>query len=563
MSASLEAPARLREDGPKVGDSAATAPSWVGAIALGAIIVSWAGFYLDIARHGDIGRDTFFAVGHLVIVAAIAAGAMAAWFALRLWTDSVRARIAAEPGMAMMMGGVLMTGVTLAIDNWWHAKFGVDVAVWSPPHLLLNLTFLVSALGVLTHFASRHWTGWRLAIMCGVFLAISSISLAEFEFGYPHYPLAWSAAALAAILGFGLLVAVTASTARWAATIAAGTAIGLRLMSLGLNAANGRSIAIPPIGILAGAVVLDIALRRGVLRDRPPWVRIVVAVEAMWIATFAVQSPWLRAFGKTWWPNDTLPTAFVLGAVAALAGAGAGRFVGLRLRAMATPGDESTFMEPRRKPFTLRSAGIPLAGLALSFGIAATAAPFFRSPSGYSLGSYAFDHGAMRVVIPGATRDDWISIIGPVRTGGLFGPAAKSSPRPEPNPVAPTGVIGGSIQGTLRPILGDLVGRINVSWLGALTWHDGAFVGKPRGHGEWVMVWYLKGDRVWSGFTLRGTKAPLVLRNQTTQPATPPGAFFKFAGTALVAALVIAAVVIVGRILAFAAGSASPRRFSH
>ena len=147
-----------------------------------------------------------------MIVAAIAAGAIAAYAALRLWTDSVRARISAEPGMAMLMAGVLMTGVTLAVDNWWHAKFGVDVAVWSPPHPLLNLTFLVSALGVLTHFAGRRWAGRKLAVLCGVFLAVCSIGLAEFEFGHPHYPLAWSAASLAAILGFGLLIATVAMT---------------------------------------------------------------------------------------------------------------------------------------------------------------------------------------------------------------------------------------------------------------------------------------------------------------------------------------------------------------
>jgi len=62
VSLSLRQAARPNEGGPETDLSQNTAPRWVGAVALTAIVVEWVGFYWDIARHGDVGRDTFFAL---------------------------------------------------------------------------------------------------------------------------------------------------------------------------------------------------------------------------------------------------------------------------------------------------------------------------------------------------------------------------------------------------------------------------------------------------------------------------------------------------------------------
>src|SRR5439155_14807698 len=140
---------------------------------------------------------------------------------------------------------------------------------------------------------------------------------------------------LALLLGFSLALARGASGMRWAGTTAASTAVGLRVVAFGFNAAAGRSLPSLPLGILIGGLAFDL-VRRG--RVRP--------ILAAWAAAFAAQAAWLQLTGKTWWGSHVLLPGLVIGAVAALIGAALGSGVGHALAT--TAGRRSRAPSPKR-----------------------------------------------------------------------------------------------------------------------------------------------------------------------------------------------------------------------
>jgi hypothetical protein len=122
---------------------------------LGACGLTW-----DIQWHLLIGRDAFWIPPHLMMYGGVTAGLLAAFGVLAL--DSAATRRGARPGGAVSILGLTSTrGVHLAawgvalvilaapIDDLWHRLFGLDVTLWSPPHLLGLLGSAVNTIGTL------------------------------------------------------------------------------------------------------------------------------------------------------------------------------------------------------------------------------------------------------------------------------------------------------------------------------------------------------------------------------------------------------------------------------
>ena len=119
---------------------------WAGAIAVTSITF---GLYWDISWHMTIGRDTFWTPAHLAIhfggiLAAITCiylifpttfgqDAAAREASVRVWGFS-----GPLGAFFTAWGGVLML-TSAPFDNWWHASFGLDVQILSPPHFVLGL----------------------------------------------------------------------------------------------------------------------------------------------------------------------------------------------------------------------------------------------------------------------------------------------------------------------------------------------------------------------------------------------------------------------------------------
>jgi hypothetical protein len=119
---------------------------WTGSIAVTSITF---GLYWDISWHMTIGRDTFWTPAHLAIHFG---GLLAAVTCTYLIFSTTFARDAAARDASVRVwgfrgplgafftawGGVLML-TSAPFDNWWHASFGLDVQILSPPHFVLGM----------------------------------------------------------------------------------------------------------------------------------------------------------------------------------------------------------------------------------------------------------------------------------------------------------------------------------------------------------------------------------------------------------------------------------------
>lgn len=113
----------------------------------------------DISWHKSIGRDTFWTAPHMLIyLCGILAGISCGYLILsssfghsaeaqagsvRIWgfRGPLGAFVCAWGGVAMI--------TSAPFDNWWHAAYGLDVKVLSPPHVLLIFGILVIRIGTL------------------------------------------------------------------------------------------------------------------------------------------------------------------------------------------------------------------------------------------------------------------------------------------------------------------------------------------------------------------------------------------------------------------------------
>jgi hypothetical protein len=129
---------------------------WFGALAVTSASIGGA---WDVSWHRSIGRDTFWTPAHLAIqacgvIAAIICGYLmlvntfghseeqkAASVNVLGFRAPLGAFIAAWGGIAMI--------ASAPFDDWWHAAYGLDVKIVSPPHTLLILGTRAVAVGIL------------------------------------------------------------------------------------------------------------------------------------------------------------------------------------------------------------------------------------------------------------------------------------------------------------------------------------------------------------------------------------------------------------------------------
>ena len=130
---------------------------WV--LLLAKLTAGW-GLGWDIRWHLLIGRDSFWIPPHVLTYASITAAVMVAFavVALETWwarggrapSGTVRiAGLVATPGFHLVWLGMALTILAAPIDDLWHRLFGIDVTLWSPPHLLGLAGAQVSTLALL------------------------------------------------------------------------------------------------------------------------------------------------------------------------------------------------------------------------------------------------------------------------------------------------------------------------------------------------------------------------------------------------------------------------------
>jgi hypothetical protein len=129
---------------------------WCGVLAVtsAAVGAAW-----DVSWHRSIGRDSFWTPAHMAIYACGVLAAFICGYLILITTFSGSAQRKAASvnvlgfraplgAFIAAWGGIAML-TSAPFDNWWHAAYGLDVKIVSPPHTLLILGIRAVAVGIL------------------------------------------------------------------------------------------------------------------------------------------------------------------------------------------------------------------------------------------------------------------------------------------------------------------------------------------------------------------------------------------------------------------------------
>lgn len=118
------------------------------------IVTGW-GVQWDIQWHVLIGRDSFWIPPHIITYAGVSAAVFLS-FGILFWetwrgTGDMRVLgLRGSRGFQLAAWGMAVTIIAAPIDDLWHRLFGIDVTLWSPPHLMGILGAVINAWACLT-----------------------------------------------------------------------------------------------------------------------------------------------------------------------------------------------------------------------------------------------------------------------------------------------------------------------------------------------------------------------------------------------------------------------------
>ena len=240
-------------------------------------LASWLGSGWDVSWHRIFGRDTFWTTPHLFIYVGVSLWGIAALFATvtAMAGRPIRGRalvvgpLRAELGIALIGIGALITILAAPFDNAWHAAFGRDVDIWSPPHIFGIAGGGIGLVGWIAALAPGVFSlGEPLRRLLRLFMLGNLCAVCVFGMNFYYifastreaffYPLL-IAALLPAVLAIGTL----AVPGRWAATATAASYTAIGLAGYGILAGSGwRPPAFPAL-VIVGAVAIDLLRARG------------------------------------------------------------------------------------------------------------------------------------------------------------------------------------------------------------------------------------------------------------------------------------------------------------
>jgi hypothetical protein len=226
---------------------------------LGAKALAGWGVQWDIRWHLVIGRDSFWIAPHLMTYAGVTIAALVSFWVLAADTWRARRRptapgavtvlgLTGSPGWHLAWWGIAATLLAAPIDDLWHRLFGLDVTLWSPPHLLGILGAQVNTLGSL-RIALELWPAgtWRrrASVLCAGILLLGGFAIALDEgvqTAFRHGGLlffTWPLLA-ALVLGFALVLVGRWAELRWAPPLLALGCFGFHLLGLAVGDAGFR-----------------------------------------------------------------------------------------------------------------------------------------------------------------------------------------------------------------------------------------------------------------------------------------------------------------------------------
>lgn len=300
-------------------------PTWVAApivILTGAMLFAVVGFFWDVAWHIAIGRDEFlFSPPHVCLLFGLGlmgtAGLSGAIAATRAGADVGwrRGRIRVPYGSAVFMvsGAVAMVG--FGVDELWHWAYGLDVTMWSPPHLSMIAAALSSPLAAWLLLAEAGPGAGKRLVRYGLLGLWSSATLIglsawqlEFDLGVPQWRQAFHPLLVVMAGGFALTAARAALGRGWAVfTMARFVVIRTLLLLLTASVWGLPQPRFVPYLGAAIAVELAFVLTRG----RTPVQTALVAgvgvatlglASAAWFTSVWSWNPWTAGLAQSWLP---------------------------------------------------------------------------------------------------------------------------------------------------------------------------------------------------------------------------------------------------------------------
>ncbi|MSQ44138.1 MAG: hypothetical protein EXR45_08030 [Chloroflexi bacterium] len=363
-------------------------------VMIGGVLLFLIGGTWDVSWHIVAGRETFWSPPHLVLYAGILLifatalhGVSSAWQSGRLPTASSLIGIA----------GSAMSLASAPLDDFWHRVYGLDVTIWSPPHLLLiggvalaSFSAMVgisqvvrrNAGGASWHALSNGWTPATTALFIsgGLFIAVGGASLAEYDFDVAWASVSYHPPLLTAVTAFGLVLTARAGRRVGGATLTAATFTILRVLIDWIQ--QGLSMPRPEVPlVLIAAPVIDVVLILGATgpkRSVGP-VGTVAGAGAVYAATLMlVQWPYTTALAGSVWSLPVLARAalptLAMGAIGTVAGWIVGSRVGGQPATGGVP-DNVKVSRSRWPEFILAAASIGLAGTAIAPAVRNNGAP--------------------------------------------------------------------------------------------------------------------------------------------------------------------------------------------
>jgi hypothetical protein len=301
---------------------------WWGVLAVTSASIGGA---WDVSWHRSIGRDSFLTPAHIAIymcgvIAAVICGYLifATAFsrsgagsagALKDVSVNVLGFRAPLGAFIAAWGGIAML-TSAPFDNWWHAAYGLDVKIISPPHTLLILGIRAVGVGVMFLILAamnraagdadqaRSYTMLRRLFLYLGGLMITGQMFFLFEYTYDvllHTTAAYIAMGIAVPVLFAMIS--RASGHRWAATITAAIYMAYsiaEILILPLFPASPKlgpvfypvTHMVPakfPILLIVPALALDLLWQR--TRAWKPWKIAVVSGVVFMALLFAVEWP--------------------------------------------------------------------------------------------------------------------------------------------------------------------------------------------------------------------------------------------------------------------------------
>jgi hypothetical protein len=212
--------------------------------------------YWDDAWHTDLGRDDATIPPHLLLYGSVAVigAVVAAWGLAALRRRRSLLAVLRQPPLLLAATGATVTLASAPIDAAWHAAFGRDAVLWSPPHLLGVFGTLVLIVGLVagTRPGVRPW----LPAAAGALLLGSAVvPVLEFETDVPQF----SEALYLPVLLAGALLAAAMLRALVPGPLPVVRVVGIYVLlrvaiTIGL-AGLGRSTPDLPLAILGLAAV--------------------------------------------------------------------------------------------------------------------------------------------------------------------------------------------------------------------------------------------------------------------------------------------------------------------